>query len=385
MDIKTPGGSLCEGIKGKHGRSRFMDGHAPTRHGQPIPYYKAPHNHVQILVLPLPLDMSQYSSTLLADRRSLPYFPEDRAYYSTSGRVAQWSSEPSRTPHYIPTPASFVNPWNAVNFTCQPEYNSRSALTHYPPSYHRPAPSPPYPDSSRRTSSSLLDAISVYTPSLVRPASETPPVSDASTPYADANTTSSGSSVSPPPPATVKEEQPDDDSDCFIIDQAFSTLPQMLAPPTEVPLRATQACAHMRRMMGVFRLNPFAMHARGGRGVLAPWAGGEAGPLDEEPLIFEFQLNLPADEDEMKLEERELGALDARRFSLDAPGLRAFLTGLRAWRVPHLEPPAAAPRARVELGAGVPLVVDLRPCLDVPARPASTPVSLHLSLVNFRN
>ncbi|KAJ6487748.1 hypothetical protein C8R45DRAFT_1213785 [Mycena sanguinolenta] len=282
--------------------------------------------------------MSQYSSTLLAERRSLPYFSEDRAYYSNSGiRVAQWAPEPSRTSHYIPTPASFVSPWNAVNFTCQPEFNSRC---HYPPSSHRPAPSAPYPDSSRGAASSstypdssrasppsLLDALSVYTPPFTRSSSEAPTVSDAhSTPYADASTASPSpeSSLSPPPPTIVKEEQPDDDG--FIMDLPFSALPQVLAPPTEVPLRATQASAHMRRMMGVFRLNPFAIHTRGGRGVLAPWAGGEPRPLDEEPRIFEFQLDLLSDEEDLlKLEEQEHhSALDARKFPLDAPGLRAF-------------------------------------------------------------
>jgi hypothetical protein len=140
----------------------------------------------------------------------------------------------------------------------------------------------------------------------------------------------------------VKEEQPDDDG--FIMDLPFAPL-QMLAPPTEVPLRATQASARMRRMMGVFRLNPFAMHARGGRGVLAPWAGGEARPLDEAPQIFEFQLELAA-ENPPKVEEPGYSSLDATHLraaenppkveapecsSLDAAHLRAFATHLRAF------------------------------------------------------
>ncbi|KAJ6557959.1 hypothetical protein B0H19DRAFT_1261530 [Mycena capillaripes] len=244
--------------------------------------------------------MSHYN-TQFADRRSLPYFAEDRSYYSASGRSTQWAPEPSSRTHYIPTPASFVSPWNAVNFTSQPEYNSRSAPTHYPVSSHRTVPSPPC----------ILDAISVYTPPFTRPSSRAT-VSDAySTPYADPNTTSPESSASSPPPAPVKEEQPDDDG--FIIDLSSAPLPHMLAPPTEVPLRATQASARMRRMMGVFRLNPFAMHARGGRGVLAPWAGGEARPLDEEPRIFEFQLELAEEEEPPKMEE-----------SFDTTGLRSF-------------------------------------------------------------
>ncbi|KAJ7665989.1 hypothetical protein DFH06DRAFT_1185573 [Mycena polygramma] len=242
-------------------------------------------------------------NTLVADRRShLPYYAEDRSYYSTSGRSAYWAPEPSsRTSNYIPTPASCVNPWNAVNFTCQPEYNSRSAPSHYPDSTHRSVASPPC----------ILDAISVYTPPFTRPASRDTTSDAYSTPYADAHAPSPESSASPPPYTQVKEEQPDDDG--FIAECNFAApFPQMLAPPTEVPLRATQASARMRRMMGVFRLNPFAMHAHGGRGVLAPWAGGEARPLEEEPRIFEFQLELEQEE-APKTEE-----------PLDTTGLHSF-------------------------------------------------------------
>ncbi|KAJ7269630.1 hypothetical protein C8J57DRAFT_1716689 [Mycena rebaudengoi] len=108
--------------------------------------------------------------------------------------------------------------------------------------------------------SSLLDAVGVFTPPSTRPVSRATSSSLYSTPYAVPSLASSGS-----PPAAVKEEQPDNDG--FIIDLASAPLPQALAPPTEVPHRATQASARMRRMMGVFRLNPFAMHAHGGRGV----------------------------------------------------------------------------------------------------------------------
>ncbi|KAJ7468070.1 hypothetical protein FB451DRAFT_1369117, partial [Mycena latifolia] len=245
--------------------------------------------------------MAQYT-TLLADRRNLPCFSDQRTYYSTNGnRGSQWAPEvASRPSHYIPTPASFVNPWT-VNLTCQSEYNTRSAPAHYPEASHRNAEGPP----------SLLDALSVYTPPFTRPASRATASDAYSTPY---DATSSESSASPPPPVPIKEEQPDDDG--FIIDLFSAPHAQALAPPTEVPLRATQASAPMRRMMGVFRLNPFAMHAHGGRGVLAPWAGGEARPLDEEPRIFEFQLELAPDEEEdppPKLEEK-----------FDTAGLRAF-------------------------------------------------------------
>ena len=102
---------------------------------------------------------------------------------------------------------------------------------------------------------------------------------------------------------SVKVE-PDDPDGCFIMELSslspslplsVSGINQSLAPPTEVPLRATQASKEMRKMMGVFRLNPFAMHSGEGRGVMpALWCGG--GPLEEEPLVFEFQLDIVEDD-----------------------------------------------------------------------------------------
>ena len=102
---------------------------------------------------------------------------------------------------------------------------------------------------------------------------------------------------------SVKVE-PDDPDGCFIMELSSMSptslalsvagMNQSLAPPTEVPLRATQASKEMRKMMGVFRLNPFAMHSGEGRGVMpALWCGG--GPLEGEPLIFEFQLDIEDD------------------------------------------------------------------------------------------
>jgi hypothetical protein len=111
-------------------------------------------------------------------------------------------------------------------------------------------------------------------------------------------------------PPSVKIE-PDDPDSRFIMELAASSSrssPDSYpytdpVPPTEVPLRATQASKEMRRMMGVFRLNPFAMHSlsRGGDSegssdvspttASATWCG-EAGPLEEEPVMFEFQLDI---------------------------------------------------------------------------------------------
>lgn len=94
----------------------------------------------------------------------------------------------------------------------------------------------------------------------------------------------------------------------------LSLLSQSLAPPTEVPLRATQASKEMKQMMGVFRLNPFAMHSLSVKmedredgsawdeDSQPPWCGGR--PLDEEPLMFEFQLDLNGSDGEGEEDEQ---------------------------------------------------------------------------------
>ncbi|KAA1472414.1 hypothetical protein DENSPDRAFT_180253 [Dentipellis sp. KUC8613] len=87
----------------------------------------------------------------------------------------------------------------------------------------------------------------------------------------------------------VKVEQEDQRADTFVFETsppAMNTI-SFTATESQVPLRATQASKEMRRMMGVFRLNPFAV--QGGNGSLnVPLE--EAKPLAEEGKIFEFQL-----------------------------------------------------------------------------------------------
>lgn len=107
------------------------------------------------------------------------------------------------------------------------------------------------------------------------------------------------SSGSPSRPSTsdpsVKME-PNDSDDGFINEflessPSTATYDRCQTPPTEVPLRATQASKEMRKMMGVFRLNPFTMHHDGGRGISSTaWNGEEVGPLEEEPKLYEYQL-----------------------------------------------------------------------------------------------
>lgn len=101
---------------------------------------------------------------------------------------------------------------------------------------------------------------------------------------------------------SVKVEASDDGFIQDVTHRIGSSAPapfEHLVPPTEVPLRATGATKEMRKLMSVFRLNPFSIHHGGGRGVSDPlWNGEEAGPLTEKPQYFEYQLNGYYDNDD---------------------------------------------------------------------------------------
>ncbi|KAF8889578.1 hypothetical protein BD779DRAFT_1469677 [Infundibulicybe gibba] len=107
-------------------------------------------------------------------------------------------------------------------------------------------------------------------------------------------------SPSPPTPVqrpTAVKVEPDDADGRFIMELSgtqsyMSMLSQSQAPPTEVPLRATQASPEMYDMMGVFRINPFSMHDGANRGKTP--AHLIARPLEEEPVVFEWQVELAA-------------------------------------------------------------------------------------------
>lgn len=109
--------------------------------------------------------------------------------------------------------------------------------------------------------------------------------------------------VSPPPSLLVQEDaikQEPTEHDGFIMELAArppSPISQALVPPTEVPLRATHATKEMRRMMGSFRANPFTLQSSSKdkdkeRDSNINYLGEAVGPLTEEPLIFEFQLEV---------------------------------------------------------------------------------------------
>ncbi|KAH7913326.1 hypothetical protein BJ138DRAFT_1111586 [Hygrophoropsis aurantiaca] len=144
-----------------------------------------------------------------------------------------------------------------------------------------------YPSSQWRDDFYALDGTSTSIP--------LPPASTARTHSASPSARASSRSSSTGTPPVKLEPEESASSDCFVM-EFTSSAPAVqesssLAPPTEVPLRATQASKAMRKMMGVFRLNPFSMHEGGGQ-ALATWSGEDARPLEEEPQMFEFQLDL---------------------------------------------------------------------------------------------
>jgi hypothetical protein len=212
--------------------------------------------------------------------------------YSTNDTTHQhsaWSADNAQPSYRASANASltvgFVDSSSQRTILTPPPHYSPSAAPHYKNDYlHRsPSLSPDY--------SSWGDVLDDSSESSRHPSAplgpSTPHVS--STPFIPSSPLLSSASV---------KEEPDDGASRFIMElsapQVQSTfLSQSLAPPTEVPLRATQAPPEMRSMMGVFRLNPFAMHTGEGRGMVAPtWCGEEARPLDEDPIIFEFQIEL---------------------------------------------------------------------------------------------
>ncbi|KAF7971499.1 hypothetical protein HWV62_20966 [Athelia sp. TMB] len=97
------------------------------------------------------------------------------------------------------------------------------------------------------------------------------------------------------PLSSVKVEGSDDRFIQDVTHRVSSSPPAPFAhlvPPTEVPLRATGVSKEMRKLMSVFRLNPFTLHNGGRPGASdSLWNGEEAGPLTEEPRYIEYQLD----------------------------------------------------------------------------------------------
>ncbi|EPS99530.1 hypothetical protein FOMPIDRAFT_92444 [Fomitopsis schrenkii] len=94
--------------------------------------------------------------------------------------------------------------------------------------------------------------------------------------------------------AQVKTEEEDYEGG-FIFELASDAPPvlPLLDNMPQVPLRATHAPKEMRKLMGSFRLDPFAMHngVKSAASQSVP-LGIEVGPLRHPPVMFEWQIEL---------------------------------------------------------------------------------------------
>lgn len=230
-----------------------------------------------------------------------------------------WSTEVIPSPSPVPSAASYSSSAPNLRSSASGAYTNHYA---YPDHPHRNLPPTSSPSITASLSSSFERATQHRSPSMSStfkfddaswahtmytvngrntPSHSLPPPTISTPPSARASSRASSSRSSP-----VKLESDEGSNDCFVMEFASSAPAAQdsasLAPPTEVPLRATQASKAMRKMMGVFRLNPFSMHEGGGQAIT--WIGEEAGPLEEEPQIFEFQLDIGYRESEEEGEER---------------------------------------------------------------------------------
>lgn len=243
------------------------------------------------------------------------YIPDSVAQFSTHYDYAS-SSRPNNQGHLpaftaahhehpgwevepVPEQPSRLGPTNQANigYPTQLNYPIASQHTTLPASPHlQPQPHADYPPPTLHASLSRSPSYSS------QHISTSQQWEDDLYRIPESHSSGRSSAAHTPPTPLVKMEQ-DDSIDPFVMEPFLahadlSNLSQSLAPPTEVPLRATQASPEMRRMMSVFRLNPFAIQNGEGKDLVqAPWSGGEPRALDEEPLQFEFQLKLDSIEE----------------------------------------------------------------------------------------
>ncbi|KAL4067032.1 hypothetical protein V8B97DRAFT_2009681 [Scleroderma yunnanense] len=270
---------------------------------------------------------------ILADRRT--FQPSERPSYSSLYTHSSRSSEANHSsslpswnsqwivPGWSSPPSSSSIPYSSA--TCS-GYRHPASIDHHG-DYHQPSQRSIIPSSQPSLAACLSSPSPPYSrhhpnhPRSINSSFNSPWVAggglyavdntDASNSELTPKCTSSATSPSPRPPSSTtssalskrelqKSDQEDPvGSDCFVMEFSGSASAQAsssLAPPTEVPLRATQASKAMRRMMGVFRLNPFSMHDSSIQSTTT-WTGEEAGPLEEEPQMFEFQLHVPGCEE----------------------------------------------------------------------------------------
>ncbi|KZT02978.1 uncharacterized protein LAESUDRAFT_387276 [Laetiporus sulphureus 93-53] len=231
---------------------------------------------------PDPSPMYSLSQFMGSSQVDQPYVSSVSSYLSESR--SQW--QPGLSTAYPSLSMSGVSPYSSPS----------SSQLSYPPEYPESAQRSALSDALRPSSSSRS-----YTSALGPPSPrDTPTLQRASwssalyvVDSAEPEPALAPSPVPEPlsPASQVKEE---DFEGSFIFELAASdALHGGLESMPEVPLRATHAPKAMRKMMGSFRLDPFAMHngIRSAAVAAAP-VGIEVGPLREEPVMFEFQVHL---------------------------------------------------------------------------------------------
>ncbi|KAI0697047.1 hypothetical protein BC835DRAFT_805127 [Cytidiella melzeri] len=106
------------------------------------------------------------------------------------------------------------------------------------------------------------------------------------------------SSPSPAPqPSSPLVKQEEVSTDCFIFEGPTTWLSSHATSlMIEVPLRATGAPRKMRRLMAVYRLDPFAINNAPSRPEEGKdWSGDRIGPLTQRGKEYQFQIQMKAD------------------------------------------------------------------------------------------
>ncbi|KDQ32097.1 hypothetical protein PLEOSDRAFT_1100613 [Pleurotus ostreatus PC15] len=250
----------------------------------------------------------------VSETRLPPSASEERAYFSTS--AANWDGVPSRTYHHRHNEwplQSHTIPWDT-----RLQNDSRARQI--------PALSRDYLSSSQtsyyETASSVQDTGSIHQPT------PSPPMASKDWIRHDKSPEASSEDVDPPASSPVKEEA-DGGADPFIMeldcigeasgmDATPTTCPASFTPEdfsqvTIVPTRGNFP-KEMKKLMITLRINSFAIHNGVDRGVIPPWMP-DPGPLEEEPRVFQFQIDTGSGGDEEEQNTLEMP---------DDPELRAF-------------------------------------------------------------
>ena len=248
------------------------------------------------------------------------YFSVNMPQQRQSPAVQSWSqcSPESALEAYQPSALWTQNPYpQSASTLSSPPNASAHQLNTYEDDHVRSLSRSPEYQGKQWTSANDVIYGSSLAAAVPAPASSPPRQSLSSRPTSAAPSSrpsaaqSRASSVRPSPERQKPKVESTDVQIGFVMEPmgacGTSSFPAATPLPMEVPLRATQASRDMRKMMNVFRLNPFAVQngeAKRSGSVCSTDSGStidslesspmpyEAKPLEEEPLLFEFQVQL---------------------------------------------------------------------------------------------